>query len=275
MEKVMAFIGAGSMGGALLERVCAHTDPRQVVMTRRDSESGQIQARELGCLWAPTGSEAVEEARYIMLCVKPQDLFGVLEGLLPGMHTAAEKGLRQVVVSIAAGVTLERLEAALHTAGLDTPVVRVMPNTPAAIGQGMLFMAAGAGAREEDMAELEGLLSSCGLTVQVSQAQLEMGGTLAGCGPAFVYLFIEALADGGVEIGLPRAMAQTWAAQMVSGAAEMVLHTGRHPGELKDAVCSPGGSTIAGVAALERGAFRATAAEAVKAAYRRALEMGR
>lgn len=274
MERTIAFIGAGNMGGALLERVCAQGDPLSVVMTRRDGEKGKAQAQRLGCFWAPTGAGAAAQARYVMLCVKPQNLFEVLEGLLPAMREARARGERQVLVSIAAGTALAKLEGALEAAGLDAPVIRVMPNTPAAIGQGILFMALGKNAQEKDAAELEGLLAPCGLVQRVSEAQLEMGGALAGCGPAFAYLFIEALADGGVEIGLPRAMAQTWAAQMVLGAADMVLRTGRHPGELKDAVCSPGGSTIAGVAALERRAFRAAAAEAVKAAYDKALHMG-
>jgi len=274
MEKAMAFIGAGSMGGALLERVCAKLDPAQVVMTRRDKEKGMAQAEALGCAWADTGAQAARDARYVMLCVKPQNLFEVLDGLTPGLRGAVKAGRTPVVVSIAAGVTLAKLEAALTRAKLDLPVVRVMPNTPAAIGDGVLFLSPGTRVGEEDAAGLEALLAPCGLLQRVSEAQLEMGGALAGCGPAFVYLFIEALADGGVEIGLPRTMAQAWAAQTVLGAADMVLKTGRHPGALKDAVCSPGGSTIAGVAALENRAFRAAAAEAVKAAYAKAQKMG-
>jgi len=275
MEKKMAFIGAGNMGGPLLERVCAHFDPLQVIMTRRDQEKGMAQAKALGCCWASTGTQAAAKAKFIMLCVKPQNLFPTLDGLLSGMQNAAAQGIQQVLVSIAAGVGLDKLEAALETAGLAVPVIRVMPNTPAAIGRGVLFMALGKNTREEDAMELEALLSPCGLIQRVSEPQLEMGGALAGCGPAFVYLFVEALADGGVEIGLPRSMAQTWAAQTVMGAADMVLRTGRHPGELKDAVCSPGGSTIAGVAALEGRAFRAAAAEAVKAAYYKTLNMAK
>jgi len=209
-----------------------------------------------------------------MLCVKPQNLFSVLDGLLPGMRAAARCGVQQVVVSIAAGVSLDRIQAALERAELAAPVIRVMPNTPAAIGQGVLFLAQGKNVNQKDVDDLVALLAPCGLVQRVSEAQLEMGGALAGCGPAFVYLFLEALADGGVEIGLPREMAQKWAAQTVLGAADMVLRTGQHPGALKDAVCSPGGSTIAGVAALEKRAFRAAAAEAVKAAYEKALRMG-
>ncbi len=270
MDRRIAFIGAGSMGGALLERVCGHMeDPRAAVMTRRDADKGAQQARRLGCTWAPDASRAVRGADYILLCVKPRDIFGVLDGVLPDLQGERAAGRRPVVVSIAAGVPLSQLEERITAAGLDVPAARLMPNTPAAVGEGVLFLTGGKGFTREDREGLTQLLAPCGLIEPVSEEQLEMGGALAGCGPAFVYLFIEALADGAVEIGLPRAEAQRWAARTVLGAAQMVLKTGRHPGALKDAVCSPGGSTIAGVAALEGRAFRAAAAEAVKAAYRR------
>ncbi len=270
MERKIAFIGAGSMGGALLERVCEHMeDPRAAVMTRRDADKGAQQARRLGCTWAPDAARAAQGAHYILLCVKPKDIFGVLDNILPTLQSNREAGRRSAVVSIAAGVPLSELEGRLAAAGLDVPAARLMPNTPAAVGEGVLFLTCGKGFTQEDRQGLSELLAPCGLVEQVSEEQLEMGGALAGCGPAFVYLFLEALADGAVEIGLPRAEAQRWAARTVLGASEMVLRTGRHPGALKDAVCSPGGSTIAGVAALESRAFRAAAAEAVKAAYRR------
>ncbi len=269
METIAAFIGAGSMGGVLLEQTCSQISPACVTVHRRNAAAGKAQAKRLGCVWAATGAAAVRDARYVMLCVKPQNLFAVLDGLLPAMRETAQSGPRQVLVSIAAGVSLEELEARLETAELALPVIRVMPNTPAAVGRGVLLTAMGRRARAEDLEGLRAMLSGCGTLQTVTEAQLDMGCAISGCGPAFVYLFIEALADGGVEIGLPRDMAQDWAARTVQGAAEMVLKTGLHPGALKDAVCSPGGSTIAGVAALERRAFRSAAAQAVVEAYQR------
>lgn len=150
-----------------------------------------------------------------------------------------------------------------------------MPNTPAAIGQGVLLIAPGPRVSGEDYAGLEQALGRCGLLERVTEQQLDQGSAISGCGPAFVYLFIEALADGGVQIGLPRDKAQAWAAQMVAGAAGMVLQTGKHPGQLKDAVCSPGGTTIAGVAKLEQGAFRSLAAQAVVTAYEKNSRIGK
>lgn len=275
MKDQFAFIGAGNMGGAILERVCTVMDPTQVVVYRPNRQAGEAQTARLGCILADSGANAVREAKYIMLCVKPQILPEVLTGLLPAMKEAAGAGLHQVVVSIAAGIQLEAISAILAAAGLDLPVVRVMPNTPSAIGQGVLLMAPDAKTSSGDYAGLEWALSGCGLLERVTERELDLGSAIAGCGPAFVYLFIEALADGGVQIGLPRNKAQTWAAQMVAGAAGMVLQSGQHPGALKDAVCSPGGTTIAGVAELERRAFRSAAAQAVVAAYEKNCGLGK
>jgi pyrroline-5-carboxylate reductase len=267
MKYEAAFIGAGNMGGALLERVCQVTDPARVAVYRPDRQAGQAQCTRLGCALASSGAEAVRAAKYIFLCVKPQVLPQVLADLLPALRENQAAGDKPVLVSIAAGVTLEKLSGILQAGGLDLPVVRVMPNTPAAIGQGVLLLAPAETVSEDDLGGLERLLSTCGLLERVTERELDLGSTIAGCGPAFVYLFIEALADGGVQLGLPRAKAQTWAAQMVAGAAGMVLQTGKHPGQLKDEVCSPGGTTIAGVAELEKRAFRSAAAQAVVAAY--------
>jgi pyrroline-5-carboxylate reductase len=148
-----------------------------------------------------------------------------------------------------------------------------MPNTPVAVGQGMILYTATADVSSEQMKAFLTMLSAAGRLCAIDEARIDAASAVSGCGPAFVYLFIEALADGGVECGLPRAQALELAAQTALGAAQMVLATGRHPGDLKDAVCSPGGTTIAGVHALEDGAFRATAMGAVNAAYQRTLEL--
>ena len=265
MEKTIAFIGAGNMGSALIRGACRAIRPDQVVIY--DPHKAESVAAETGCVTAPDGRTAAAQAKYVMLCVKPQVLPGVLEDLL----SALKEG--QVLVSIAAGVPLARLESILASGGKELPVIRIMPNTPAAIGEGVLLTVASDRVTEEEYQGLEQVLTQCGLLVRTTEAGLDMGSAISGCGPAFVYLFIEALADGGVQIGLSRAQAQLYAAQMVAGAAQMVLQSGKHPGELKDAVCSPGGTTIMGVAELEGRGFRAAAAQAVVAAYRKNCEL--
>jgi len=149
-----------------------------------------------------------------------------------------------------------------------------MPNTPSLIGQGVIVMAASSEVSAEKQAELRKLLSGAGIVDSIEEKYLEAATGLSGCGPAFAYLFIEALADGGVRSGLPREKALRYAAQTVLGSAAMVLETGKHPGELKDMVTSPAGATIEGIAALENGGFRACAINAVEAASRRAADLG-
>ena len=265
--KTIAFIGAGNMGGALARAACRAIDPREVVIYEPNTAAAAALTEETGCTAAASGAEAVRAAKYVMLCVKPQVLPGVLNGLIPALKDGIAAGEHRVLVSIAAGVQLATLAGILAAGGVELPTVRIMPNTPASIGEGVLLMAPDASVTDEDYSGLTDALRCSGLLERVTEAQLDMGSAISGCGPAFVCLFIEALADGGVQIGLPRDKAQAWAAKMVAGSAEMVLRSGKHPGQLKDAVCSPGGTTIAGVAELENRAFRAAAAQAVVAAY--------
>lgn len=265
--KTIAFIGAGNMGGAIVRGACKALGPGEVVVYEPNAAAAQALAAETGCGIAGDGAEAVRSAEYVMLCVKPQVLPGVLRELLPALRAGAEAKEHRVLVSIAAGVQLAALEGILAEGSVKLPTIRIMPNTPASIGQGIFLIAPDPSVSAEEYEGLERALACCGLLERVTEGQLDMGSAISGCGPAFVYLFIEALADGGVQIGLPRDKAQTWAAQMVAGSAEMVLQSGKHPGQLKDAVCSPGGTTIAGVAELEKRGFRAAAAQAVVAAY--------
>ena len=257
--KKAAFIGTGNMGAPLIQAACRAVGAEQVVIANRTRAKAEALAAELGCAVAEDNRAAAAQAEYIILCVKPQMMEGVLSGLAPAL------GEGQAVVSIAAGLTCETLRGWLAVAEGRPALLRVMPNTPAAIGKGMLALCAEAGTAEEYLAGVEALLAPAGRVERIA----------AGCGPAFVYPFIEALADGGVKVGLPRGQAVTYAAQMVLGAAAMVLESGKHPGQLKDEVCSPGGSTIAGVAALEERGFRSAAIQAVEAAFRRNQELGK
>jgi len=208
---------------------------------------------------------AVAGCEVILLCTKPLDA-------IPAMRAAAEtsRGQSALVISIAAGITVSALEAAAE----HLRVIRAMPNTPALVGMGAAGYCLGTRATPADAAIARLLLGAVGLAVEVPERLMDAVTGLSGSGPAYVYLIIEALADGGVCAGLPRADAVLLAAQTVLGAATMVLQTGQHPAVLKDMVTSPGGTTLAGLAVLERHGLRSAIIEAVAAATRRSAELG-
>lgn len=220
--------------------------------------------RKIGAHAAADGAELARNVDAVVLCVKPADALAAVRAM-----NSALSG--KLLISIVAGLSLGKLEG---TAGADVRVVRVMPNTPALIGQGAAAFATGDAATPEDAALVSKLLSAVGRAVQVKESLLDAVTGLSGSGPAFVYLVIEALADGGVLMGLPRDLSLQLAAQTVAGSAAMVLQTGQHPAALKDQVTSPGGTTIAGVEKLEKAAVRAAFLSAVRAATQRSRELG-
>jgi pyrroline-5-carboxylate reductase len=208
--------------------------------------------------------EVVERSDVVVLAVKPQILGEVMAELRPAIQD------RHLVVSVAAGVTLASLTRGL---GVGRRIVRAIPNTPALVGEGAAAYCLGESTRDGDDAIVRSCLDAVGRSFRVPERLLDAATGLAGSGPAFVFVLIEALADGGVRAGLPREIATTLAAQTVLGAARMVLETGKHPGQLKDEVASPGGTTIAGLHALERAGARAAMMDAVDAAARRSSEL--
>jgi pyrroline-5-carboxylate reductase len=218
----------------------------------------------------PAGSvaEVAAAVDVLLLCTKPYDVAGALQEIA-GSGSSKESLL---VISVAAGTTVEKLEREVAD---GARVIRSMPNTPALIGKGAAAFTRGSGATGEDSRTASSLLGSVGLVVETKESLMDAVTGLSGSGPAYVYVFIEALADGGVQNGLPRDQARALAAQTVLGAAAMVQSTGEHPAVLKDMVTSPGGTTIAGLEALEARSFRAACIEAVNTATRRAGEMGR
>lgn len=264
----IGFIGAGQMATALARGwvaadlvrpdQLAAVDPAAAARDRFAAEVSRAAVSDTGALGKTLGACDV-----IILAVKPQQMSDALAG-------CGFVDNRTLVVSIAAGVPLSTIEASLHAGRL----ARVMPNTPALVGQGASAYALGRGATEADADLLDKLLGAVGKAVRVDEKLLDAVTGLSGSGPAFVYLVIEALCDGGVLAGLPRDVATALAAQTVKGAAEMVLATGEHPGVLKDRVASPGGTTIAGLAVLEDAGLRGTLVRAVAAAARRAAELG-
>ena len=261
----IGFIGSGKMASALAEgvlraQVCA---PEDILVTDRFPASAEQLARKTGARWCQTNAELAAGAEVLLLCVKPSDVPAALQeaGSLEG----------KLVISIAAGVTLQRLrESALGGPRL----VRVMPNTPALIGRGAAAYAVSPEATAEDSQTTERIFGAAGLVVAVPEELLDAVTGLSGSGPAYIYTVIEAMADGGVLMGLPPEMALRLSAQTVLGAAAMVLETGQHPAPLRDQVTSPGGTTIAGLAALEAAGLRAALISAVRAATERSRELG-
>ena len=254
------FIGTGNMGGALARAARKHLPGEEILLANRTAAKAAALARELDCREADNETVA-REAEYLFLGVKPQMMAGMLAEIAPVL--AARKD-RFLLVTMAAGLTIARIQ---ELAGGPYPVIRIMPNTPAAIGEGMVLYTCGEDVTIQETRVFLDAMAGAGLFSALPENLIDAGSAVAGCGPAFVDLFIEALADGGVACGLPRAQAQVFAAQMVAGSAKLVLESGQHPGALKDAVCSPGGTTIQGVRTLEAGGFRSAVMEAVIAAY--------
>jgi pyrroline-5-carboxylate reductase len=259
------------MGFALMKGAAGTVGGTNIGFADADAEKAKAAAGSLGAVWYRSNGEAVENGDYVFLAVKPQALRSVLEEIAPAARERLAAGKPPVLVSMAAGWTIGAIKA---VAGASTPVVRIMPNTPALVSRGMIALAASPELSAEKIAELETILKAAGDVDRLDESYLDAVTALSGSGPAFAYLFIEALADGGVRAGLPRDKALRYAAQTVLGSAAMVRETGKHPGELKDMVCSPGGTTIAGVAALESAAFRGAVIQAVEAAWKRAVELG-
>ncbi|MCL2211127.1 MAG: pyrroline-5-carboxylate reductase [Treponema sp.] len=264
----VACIGSGNMGFALMKCAAKGTE---IYITDADAQKAKQAADSLGANFLLYNTEAAEKGDIIFLAVKPQILAQVLAEIAPVVLKKREAGAPPALVSMAAGWSIEKIQKAV---GEKTPVVRIMPNTPALIGKGMIAMACSKEIKTNTVSILENILSGAGVIDMVEERFMDAVTGLSGSGPAYVYLFIEALADGGVQAGLPRDKALRYAAQTVFGAAAMVQETGKHPGELKDMVTSPGGTTIAGIAALENGAFRSSVIKAVEAAWKRSIELG-
>ena len=261
----IGFIGAGNMGGALATAAAKAVGGECLLLADANAEKAQALADALGAAVADNATVAAQ-CDYIFLGVKPQMMEDMLAALRPALDTRTEK---PVLISMAAGLSV----ACIKGWSGDLPVIRIMPNTPVAVGDGMILYTACDGVTARQKEAFVTMMARAGRLDEIPEKLIDAGSCVSGCGPAFAYLFIEALADGGVECGLPRAQALDYAAQTVLGAAKMVLETGRHPGALKDAVCSPGGTTIAGVHALEAGGFRSLSMDAVTAAYERTLEL--
>jgi len=275
-EIKIACIGSGNMGFALMKGICALKGGAITIgFTDAYAEKAKTSAAALGVEVYGSNAEAAEKADFVFLAVKPQALSGVLAEIAHVIKMRLTAGSAPLLVSMAAGWTIEKIQAAItHNAEARTPVARIMPNTPALISKGMIALAVSPEVSGEKADALEVMLKGAGTVDRIPENYFNAVTGLSGSGPAFACLFIEALADGGVLAGLPRDKALCYAAQTVLGSAAMILETGKHPGELKDMVASPGGTTIAGIAALESNGFRSAAIQSVEAAWKRAMELG-
>jgi pyrroline-5-carboxylate reductase len=261
----LAVLGAGQLGETLIRGLieAGLTSPRDVTVTTAHKASARDVARRLGVHAAASNAEAVQGAQVVLLVVKPQQVIPVLREVGPLLKPS------QLLISAAASVSTRLIEQHLKA---GVPVVRAMPNTPALVRQGMTALAGGARASAKHLARAEQMFGAVGETLVLDERHMDAVTGLSASGPAFLYIVIEALADGGVKMGLPRDVALKLAAQTVAGAGTMVVRTGEHPAMLKDAVTTPSGTTIDGILELEDGGVRVAMLKAVVRATRRATE---
>jgi pyrroline-5-carboxylate reductase len=265
MSVKLGIIGGGVMGEALLSRLIAQQVylPDQVLVSEPQPQRQAFLAQQYEIQVTADNQAVVSNADVLLLAIKPQVFDGVTKEL-------RQRDSSQLVISILAGTPLSKLEAAFP----QQPVIRAMPNTPATIGAGMTAIAPGQHTHSEHLQVARRIFTAVGEVAEISESLMDAVTGLSGSGPGYVAVMIEALIDGGVAAGLPRAVATQLALQTVRGTAELLQTTGLHPAELKDRVTSPGGTTIAGIARLEQTGFRSSLIEAVRAACRRSQELG-
>ena len=267
-DTTIAFVGSGSMGEAMIAGLVNQKliDPRHIIASGPRPERGETLRQKYGICVTTGNRQAVASAQVVVLSIKPQLVPVVLPELKGHIQTGA------LVLSIIAGARMEILAQGL----LHTGIIRSMPNSPAQIGQGITVWTASADVTDRQRQQAEAILGACGQQIFVGDEDyLDMATALSGTGPAYVFLFMEALADGGVQMGLARDVALKLAIQTVYGAAKMALESNKHLGELKDEVTSPGGTTIAGLYAMEQKGFHGTVMDAVVSATLKSQELGK
>ncbi|MGK7893995.1 MAG: pyrroline-5-carboxylate reductase [Xenococcus sp. (in: cyanobacteria)] len=263
----LGVIGGGVMAEAIISRLLQQKiyAPKTILVSEPQLQRREFWQEQYQVAVTKENNDVTSAEKVILLAIKPQ----VLDAVVEGMNLVSEPKNSPLIISILAGVSLSRLESAFP----NYAVVRVMPNTPATIGAGISAISVGSQVSTEQLQIAQQIFNAVGQVVEVSEYLMDAVTGLSGSGPAYVALMIESLADGGVAAGLPRAIAQKLAIQTVLGTARLIQESGLHPAVLKDRVSSPGGTTIAGVTALEKGGFRSAAIEAVKAASQRSREL--
>lgn len=262
----VACIGTGMMGGALMKAVAKVVGGENLTVSDGDFSKAQAYAAEVGCHAVASNGEAAQAADVIFLAVKPFLIQKVVEEITP--HLSGK-----ILVSMAAGLKIGSIREACAVADA-VQWVRIMPNLPAVVGEAMIGLCGAAETSGKTLEQVKALLAAAGKVEIVEEKLMDAVTAISGSGPAYCFLFIEALADAAVKLGMNRQQAYIYAAQTLRGAATMQLETGRHPGDLKDGVCSPAGTTIAAVEALEEKGFRSAVMAAATAAYNRSVELG-
>ena len=260
------FIGIGNMGGALAQAVIRSVGAENVAAADKDQSKLSAFCAKYGCT-ALDNAGIIERCETVFLGIKPQFLTSFAEET--GELIRAHAG-EFTLVSMLAGTSVEKLRRVF---GAPLPVIRIMPNTPAAVGEGMILYTPDEDVSDEAVRSFEHLFRFAGKLSKLPETLIDAGCAISGCGPAFVYMFADAMADAGVALGLTKKQAVIYAAQTLRGAAEMMLESSKSPSDLKDDVCSPGGSTIAGVKALEKDGFRHAVIDAVTDAYQKTVKL--
>jgi len=266
LKTKVALLGAGKMGGTLVQAFLKSSlfDPKNIVATVQHADRAQQLAKQWGIAVTTDNLEAVRNSDLILLGLKPQTVPEVIQQIRPALNA------KKMLLTFAASVKTGALEQA---AGINLAVIRAMPNTPALVGCGATALCRGKFVTAEQLALAERVFQSVGRTVFVEEKHMDAVTGLSGSGPAYIYIILEALAEAGVKVGLPRDIATLLAAQTAQGAATMVLETGSHPALLKDAVTTPAGCTMDGILELEEGGLRVTLIKAVMRATQRAKEL--
>lgn len=266
LNKVIGFIGAGNMGGAIIGGICTSNlvPASQIIASDYSAAALERLQTAYGIQTTPSNEETASKSDILFLAVKPNKFTEVL----PSIVSSIKKDC--LIVSIAAGQSIASIEALLSS---DKKIVRTMPNTPALVGEGMGALCANPNVSNEELLLVKQIFECFGKAEIVTEDMIDAVIGISGSSPAYVYMFIEAMADAAVADGMPRAMAYKFAAQSVLGSAKMVLETGKHPGELKDMVCSPGGTTIEAVASLETHGFRNAVITAQRACVQKSKDM--
>jgi pyrroline-5-carboxylate reductase len=263
MQYTLGFIGCGNMGGALAKAASKSLQGNQIALCDFDKTKVEKFVQEFGAV-AATTQEIAHEARFVVLAVKPQ----MMENAIAEFAEILRARTDVTIITMAAGLSMAAIRQYI---GADLPIIRIMPNTPAMLGLGMILYATD-GVSEQEEQDFLAAFAAAGVIDKLAEEKIDAASALSGCGPAFCYLFLQSLADGAVECGLSPDKAQLYAAQTMLGAAQMVLTYGE-PIKRKDEVCSPGGTTIEGVKALEKADMHGVAVSAVKASYHRTLEL--
>ena len=276
-------IGCGMMGGALIKAIAKKVGGEKILLSDGDVEKAKSLALELGTNFVTSNAQIIENCSHIILAVKPAFFSSVLEQIKDSYNNIAKSEQKNlpVIISIMAGLSIEKIEQMSIQAGISgglQNILRLMPNLPATVNEGMIALCTKENVSSEISKEVEfvkEILSCAGKVEQVSEKLMDVVTAVSGSGPAYGFMFIEALADAAVLLGMPRNQAYIYAAQTLKGAAQMVLETSEHPAKLKDAVCSPGGTTIQAVKSLEEKGFRSAVISAVESAYNKSVDLGK